>query len=91
MNKKMDSPFTALLPHLDLHGETRESAIFLVNSFIKDNYLMQNKRVVIIHGRSGKVLKNATLETLKHNKYVIKYEIDMLNDGQTIVDIKERK
>ena len=91
MNKKMNDPFTVLLPHLDLHGETSESAKYLINSFIKDNYLMQNKRVIIIHGKSGGILKNTTQETLKNNKYVDKYKIDMFNDGQTIVEIKNKK
>ena len=90
MNKRVNDPFTVLLPHLDLHGETSESAKFLVESFIKDNYLMQNNRVVVIHGKSGGVLKKTTQEVLKHNKYVTNYEIDMLNDGQTIIEIKSK-
>lgn len=90
MKKKVNDPFTVLLPHLDLHGETSESAEFLINSFIKDNYIIGNKRIVIIHGRSGNVLKRKTTEVLNINKYVVQFNIDPNNDGQTIVELKNR-
>ena len=91
MKKKLDDPFTVLLPHLDLHGETSDSASFLTESFIKDNYSIGNTKIVIIHGKSGGVLKKVVLNILKKNKLVNHYEIDAFNDGQTIVEIKERK
>ncbi len=87
MNKNKNNPFTILLPHLDLHGETKDSARYLINSFIKDNYIMKNNKIVIIHGRSGEVLRKFTQEVLKENKLVKNFEIDMFNDGQTIVEI----
>ena len=82
-------PFTVNLPHLDLHGETYDSMKYLIDSFILDNYKMQNEKIVIIHGRSGNVLKKETPNILKYNKYVKKYYIDPLNDGQTLVELKK--
>ena len=90
MKKNIDNPFTINLPHLDLHGETKESSEFLINSFIKDNYIIGNEKIVIIHGRSGGILKKHTQEVLKKNKLVQNYNIDSFNDGQTIVEIKAR-
>ena len=89
MMKKQIDPFTVNLPHLDLHGEVVDSISFLINSFIKDNYLLKNSKIVIIHGRSGGILKKETQVILKNNKLVKNYYIDALNDGQTIVEIKD--
>ena len=86
MNKRID-PFTVLLPHLDLHGESKETAKFLIESFLKDNYLVGNYKLVIIHGKSTGILKKETQKVLKTSKYVTKYYIDDINDGQTIVEI----
>ena len=86
MMNKLD-PFTVNFPHLDLHGETVGSSKYLINSFIKDNIKMNNKSIVIIHGRSTGILKKATLETLKQSKNVKNYYIDSINDGQTIVEL----
>ena len=91
MKKMYNDPFTVNLAHLDLHSETRETSTFLINSFILDNYLMCNKKIVIIHGRSGGVLKGHVIDVLKHNKYVDKYYIDMNNDGQTIIELKAKQ
>ena len=87
MMKKVFDPFTFYMPHLDLHGETVESSIFLINAFLKDNYKLKNDKIVIIHGRSTGILKKATIDTLKKSKLVKKYNIDPVNDGQTIVEL----
>lgn len=91
MMKKHLDPFTVYLPHLDLHGETVESATFLINSFISDNYKMKNEKVVIIHGKSTGILKKTTQETLKKSKLVKEYNIDPLNDGQTLVFLNKKQ
>ena len=88
MIKKMLDPFTSYLPHLDLHGETSESAIYLLNSFINDNIKLKNNKIVIIHGKGEGILKKATHNALKHSKYASKYNIDPNNDGQTIIELK---
>ena len=84
-----NDPFTTWFPHLDLHGETLESAEFQINTFLKDNYTLGKREVVIIHGKGTGTLKKGTQEVLKKSKLVESYYIDPLNDGQTIVRIKE--
>ena len=88
MSKTIRDPFTFSFPHLDIHGETSLTCIAVINSFIKDNIKLKKKNIIIIHGKGSGVLKKATHEYLKKNKYVDKYYIDGLNDGQTIVELK---
>ena len=88
MTKKQCDPFTINLEHLDLHGETIESSKYLINSFINDNNKLNNKKIVIVHGRSTGILKQATKDVLKSSKLVKDYYIDPNNDGQTIVELK---
>ena len=84
----MNDPFLVKLPHLDIHGETRDTCIALINSFIKDCIHLKEYKCVIVHGKGKGVLKNATKEYLKHDKRVDNYYIDGFNDGQTIVELK---
>lgn len=87
MNKMYRDPFTINLPHLDLHGETYVTAPFMLNAFVKDNYVMGNKKIVIIHGIHGNILKDRCYEILKTNKLVKSYTLDNNNIGQTIVEL----
>lgn len=80
--------FTNNLPSLDLHGETRDTARVLINDFIRDNIKMKNKEILIIHGIGTGALKEETKEVLKHNKEVLEYGIDFMNEGSTIVRLK---
>ena len=84
----MLDPFTIYLPHLDLHGETTESSIFLLNSFINDNIKLKNNKIAVIHGKGEGILKKAIQDALKRTKKVSKYYIDPNNDGQTIIELK---
>ena len=77
------------LPTLDLHGLDREYARILINDFIKDNYQLKNKQVIIIHGNGTGVIKKTTQQTLKKNKFVEEFHIDNFNDGMTIVSIRK--
>lgn len=88
MNRIIRDPFTYHLPHLDIHGETAATCIAVINSFLKDNIKLKNKKIIIIHGKGSGVLKKTTHDLLKRNKNVNKYYIDGLNDGQTIVELK---
>ena len=88
MSRIIRDPFTYILPKLDIHGETEATCVAVINSFINDNIKFKNKKIVIIHGKGQGILKNKTHELLKHNKNVIKYYLDGLNDGQTIVELK---
>ena len=78
------------LPTLDLHGLDRDSARILINDFVKDNYIIKNKKVVIVHGNGSGIIKKTTQETLKKNKLVANYKIDNFNSGMTVVDLKEK-
>ena len=80
--------FTDNLPKLDLHGFDVMTSILYINDFVKENFKLKNKFVVIIHGVGSGKLKNATKETLGRNKYVVKFKIDNFNHGCTIVQIK---
>lgn len=86
--KRIVDPFTVNFPHLDLHGETSFSIVYLINSFIKDSIKLKEYKVVIVHGKGSGILKKKTHELLKINKAVKRYYIDGMNDGQTIVELK---
>lgn len=91
MRKIFNDPFTSILPQLDLHGETYETAPFLINSFVNDNFVMGKTKVVLIHGRHGDVLRKRCHEVLKGNKNVKNYNIDANNNGQTIVELYNKE
>ena len=42
---------------LDLHGCNRYEAIYKVDSFIKENIILKNHLVKIIHGKGNYILK----------------------------------
>ena len=83
--RKIIDPFTDYLPHLDLHGETTATIVYLIEAFIRDNVKLKNDKIIIIHGKGSGALRSKTHELLKRNKRVNKYYIDGLNDGQTVV------
>ena len=76
------------MPQLDLHGEDRIGARIKVNTFINDNYKLGILEIAIIHGVGKGILKNEVLSILKNNKRVDTYNIDMFNEGCTIVRLK---
>ncbi|MDD6878690.1 MAG: Smr/MutS family protein [bacterium] len=79
------------LPSIDLHGENRESARVLLNEFINDNYKLHYKNLIIIHGKGSGILKSTVHEELRRNKLVKSFKLDFFNDGQTLVEILEKK
>ena len=83
----MEDIFIKNLPTLDLHGYDTSSARVSTNDFINRNIIMQNNKIVIIHGKGTGLVKKAVHEVLKENKKVIKYHTDNLNDGLTIVSL----
>ena len=76
-------------PTLDLHGFDRDYARIMINDFIRDCYIMRVKKVVIIHGIGSGILRKTTKQTLLANSYVEDARLDIFNDGQTIVSLKE--
>lgn len=88
MKSTLDSViFIDNLPTLDLHGYDMASAKVAVDDFIRDNLIMKNAILVIIHGIGSGVIKKVTLDTLKQNKNVIDFKQYMYNSGCTIVQI----
>ena len=83
----MEDIFIKNLPTLDLHGYDTPSAKVSTNDFINRNIIMQNNKIVIIHGKGTGLVKKAVHEVLKENKKVINYHTDNLNDGLTIVSL----
>ena len=80
---------TSKTPKLDLHGEVESMVEVLVNSFIKENILLKNDTIIIIHGKSTNILTKKVHHVLKNNNHVQKYYLDTWNLGQTIVELKE--
>ena len=82
--------FSSKSPTLNLHGETRDTCVFLINDFISDNLKLKIEYIGIIHGRSSNILKNKVHEVLKCNKYVETFRVNIFNPGVTIVKLKIR-
>lgn len=80
--------FSNKSPVLNLHGETRDTCVFLIQDFINDNVKLGIEYVGIIHGRSSNILKNRIHEILKSNIKVDSYKVDIFNPGMTIVKLK---
>ena len=89
--KKSSKPFENYFPSLDLHGETKEYAIFETSNFIDENYKLNNKNIIIIHGKGEGILRNAVQETLKYKKNVKSYSLDFFNTGITRVKLFDNK
>ena len=88
MSKTIVDPFTFYFPHLDIHGETSETCVAVINAFVRENLILKNKNIVIIHGKGTGILRKATHELLRRHKNVERYYIDGMNDGQTIVELR---
>jgi dsDNA-specific endonuclease/ATPase MutS2 len=82
-----EDPFLKILPTLDVHGEYADTVITPVHDFIYINQKMGKRKVAIIHGRHGGVLKTKIHEYLKREKLVTKYYLYNFNDGITIVEL----
>ena len=82
-----NDPFLNILPSLDLHGNTRDMIEVLVLDFINDNIKLNNKKVVIVHGKGEGILKNQLHEILKRDKRVENFYLDGFNTGCTIVEL----
>lgn len=76
------------VPSLDLHGMDRDYARIIINEFVSDAIKMGEERIVIIHGKGLGILKKVTQEVLSKNKNVEHFELDIFNDGQTLVKLK---
>ena len=73
----IDDIFLKNLPTIDLHGYDRDSARVKVEDFIKENVIMRNNKIVIIHGIGEGIVKKSIHEVLKKSHWVEKFEIDI--------------
>ena len=80
--------FLSSLPSIDLHALDKDTARVKVLEFIKDNKIMKNEIICIIHGIGSGILKNEIHSVLKKNKDVIDFKLFYNNNGCTIVKIK---
>ena len=86
--KDFVDPFLYNLPHLDLHGYDRTGACAMVKLFIDENLKIDNKKIIIVHGKGSGILKSSIHDYLKHDKRVIDFKTNNYNDGETIVNLK---
>ena len=87
--ERTNNPFYYYYETIDLHGLDALTALIKVNEFINDNIRLKKHGIIIVHGKGSGVLKKAVHEYLRKDKRVEKYEIDIYNDGVTIVKLKE--
>ena len=86
--KNFIDPFLYNLPKLDIHGYDRTGAQAEIKIFIDNNLRIDEKKIVIIHGKGEGILKSATHEYLKKDRRVLSFKINNFNDGETIVYLK---
>lgn len=86
--RKIIDPFTVNLPSIDLHGYDRVLTKIKVNEFINDSIKLRNKQILIIHGIGEGILREEVFKTLKSNKNVESFNINGINVGATIVNLK---
>lgn len=83
----MENIFLKNLPYIDLHGYDMETARVATNDFINESLILNNKKILIIHGKGKGLVKKSVHETLKCRKEVEKFYTDNLNDGCTIIHL----
>ena len=85
MRKEFIDPFLYNAPHLDLHGYDRTGAVAMIKIFIDENLRIEEKQLVIVHGKGSGILKNAVHDYLKSDKRVKEYKTNNYTDGETII------
>jgi len=85
---KVFNPFLDILPTIDVHGYTRDMMRYTIDSFIKDNIKLKNKKIVIVHGKGEGILMREIHFLLSKDKRVLKYYLDGFNNGCTIIELK---
>ena len=87
--KRTNNPFLSYYPSIDLHGEDKVGAIVKFNDFINDSIKLKNYNIIIVHGKGTGVLRKSIHEYLRKDKRIVSFKTDNLNDGITIVYLKE--
>lgn len=89
--KKIDDPFLAFMPTIDLHGLDKISAVIKTKEFIEDSLKLRNYDIIIIHGKGSGTLKSSVHEYLNKDRRVIDFKTNNFNDGMTIVKLEGEK
>lgn len=79
--------FTNDLPSIDLHGLDRDTARVKMLEFIKDNKIMKNDIICIVHGVGSGIVKNEVHATLRKSKDIKEFKLLYNNTGCTIAKI----
>lgn len=79
--------FLNILPSLDLHGYTPDMIEVLIKDFLKENFYLGKKKIVIIHGKGKGIIRIRCHEILKQEKLVKKFYLDGFNTGCTIIEL----
>lgn len=70
-----------------LRHQTVEEALENLERFISESICNKEKRIRIIHGRHGGILRNAVHEYLKNSPYIDKFELGNYYEGSIGVTI----
>lgn len=76
---------------LDLRGKNTEEAIFEIDKFLDDAYIVGLKEVSIIHGKGTGVLRQGVQEYLRKHKFIKKFRDGEFNEGGLGVTIAQLK
>lgn len=86
--KSFIDPFLINARKLDLHGYDRTGAVAMVKIFIDENIRLNNKLMIIVHGKGEGILKKSIHEYLKSDRRVLSFKTNNYNDGETIINLK---
>ena len=84
---KSYNPFLDILPTIDVHGYNRDMIKCILDEFICDNIKLNNKKIVIVHGKGEGILKKEIHTLLKKDKRVFRYYVDGFNIGCTVIEL----
>ena len=88
---KTYNPFLDILPNIDVHGYTRDMIKYTLDSFLNDNIKLNNKKIVIVHGKGEGILRKVVHDYLKKHPNVKSYRLGQYGEGDFGVTIAELK
>ena len=62
--------------------------MIMTKLFIEENLKINEKKIIIVHGKGTGILKSATHEYLKSDRRVLEFKTNNYNDGETIIILK---
>lgn len=86
--RKIVDPFLYNVPELDLHGYDSLGGVAMLKNFIDNNIRIDNKKIIVVHGKGTGILKKAVHDYLKTDRRVLEYKTNNYNDGETIIILK---